>query len=333
MARGDTDTVRRLLGGIVSEDVLVAYERLLDADGCREDAAVEVIGDSALVAELSRVGMAQTAPDPSTRGRRLVPVAPDHALEGVLLDLQSELRQRHEKLMGGYQRLNSLAGRPMGLREFANEYVEVIVDREEITRTSTGLMNTAHSDWMSLENGGLETGTYETGGEPPLPIFVGEVRSRAIYEAAFMDSEAGRKLIRECMDAGEEARLLPKIHMKLKMADDRAALLPLTTTGMGGALLIRSWVIVTAIREYFELLWERAAPVSRKITRTDTPLSQVDFDILRLMADGQFDGEIARSLKMSVPTIRRHIDGIRAELGAPNRFTAGVAAHRRGWVD
>jgi DNA-binding CsgD family transcriptional regulator len=329
----DTDAARRLLGGIVSDDVLTAYERLLDAGGCRVDAAVEVIGDPALVAEITRVGMAQTAPDPSTRGKRLVPVAPDHALEGVLLGLQAELRQQHEKLLGGYQRLNSIAGKPTGLRDFANEYIEVIVDREEITRTSTGLMNTAHADWMSLENGGLETGTYDTGGEPPLPVFAGEVRSRSIYETAFMDSAAGRKLIHECMDAGEESRLLPKIHMKLKLADDRAALLPLTTTGMGGALLIRSWVIVKGIREYFELLWERAIPVGSKKTYTDTPLSKVDFDILRLMAEGQLDADIARRLNMSVPTVRRHIDGIRAELGAPNRFVAGVAARRRGWVD
>lgn len=329
----DTDPVRRLLEGIVPDDVLAAYERLLETGGCSEVAAGEVIGDPALVEELSRVGMAQTAPDPSTRGKRLVPVAPSHALEGVLLGLQLELRERHELLMGGYRRLHSMAGAPSGLRDFANDYVEVIVDREEITRASTGLMNTAHADWMSLENGGLETGTYATGGEPPLPIFAGEVRSRAIYETAIMDSEAGRNLVRECMAAGEEARLLPRIRMKLKLADDRAALLPLTTTGMGGALLIRSWVIVAAIREYFELLWERAVPVGSKKTYTDTPLSKVDFDILRLMAEGRFDAEIAKRLNISVPTIRRHIDAIRSELGAPSRFVAGVAACRRGWVD
>ena len=329
----DTDAVRRLLGGIVPDDVVAAYERLLDAGGCNEDAANEVIGDPALVEELARVGMAQTAPDPSARGKRLVPVAPPHALEGALHGLQRELRDQHEKLMGGYKRLNSIAGTPSNLRDFANDYIEVIVDREEITRTSTGLMNTAHTDWMSLENGGLETGTYDTGGEPPLPVFAGEVRSRAIYETTIMDNEAGERLVHACMDAGEEARLLPRIPMKLKLADDRAALLPLTTTGMGGALLVRSGVIVAAIREYFELLWERAVPVGSKKSYTDTPLSEVDFDILRLMVDGRFDAEIAKRLNMSVPTIRRHIDGIRSALGAPNRFVAGVAAHRRGWVE
>lgn len=329
----DPATVRRLLGGIVAEDVLAAYERLLNADGCPEDTAVDVIGDEELVTELSRVGMAQTCPDPSTRGRRLVPVAPEHALEGALLGMQTELRRQHEKVLDGYRRLKLLPGAPSGGQDFANDYLEVITDREEITRTSTGLMNTAHADWMSLENGGLETGGYDAGAEPPLPVFAGEVRSRAIYESSFMDRPDSRRLVQQCMDAGEEARLLPKIPMKLKLADERAALLPLTMTGMGGAVLIRSYVIVAAIREYFEMLWERAVPVGSKRTFTGTPLSEVDFRILRLMADGKFDEEIAKKLKMAVSTVRRHIDSIRNELGAPNRFAAGVAAHRRGWVE
>lgn len=330
----DPATVRRLLGGIIADDVLAAYERLLNADGCPEDAAAEVIGDEELVTELSRVGMAQTCPDPSTRGRRLMPVAPEHALEGALLGMQTELRRQHEKVLDGYRRLKMLPGTPSSGQDVVNDYIEIITDREEITRTSTGLMNTAHSDWMSLENGRLETAGYDAGtAEPPLPIFAGEVRSRSIYESWLMDMPDARRLIQDCMDAGEEARLLPKIPMKLKLADERAVLLPLTTTGMGGAVLIRSYVIVAAIREYFEMLWERAVPVGSKKTFTGTPLSEVDFQILRLMAGGKFDEEIAKKLKMAVSTVRRHIDGIRNELGATNRFAAGVAAHRRGWIE
>ncbi len=48
--------------------------------------------------------------------------------------------------------------------------------------------------------------------------------------------------------------------MKMKLADRTTAMLPLTPgrAGTAGALVIRAPVIITALREYFEMLWERA---------------------------------------------------------------------------
>ena len=49
--------------------------------------------------------------------------------------------------------------------------------------------------------------------------------------------------------------------MKMKLADQHTALLPLTPAGTAGALLIRAPVITAALREYFELLWDKATPI------------------------------------------------------------------------
>ena len=49
--------------------------------------------------------------------------------------------------------------------------------------------------------------------------------------------------------------------MKMKLADHTTAMLPLTPTGTAGALVIRAPVIIAALREYFEMLWERATPL------------------------------------------------------------------------
>jgi hypothetical protein len=50
------------------------------------------------------------------------------------------------------------------------------------------------------------------------------------------------------------------VPMKMKLADQSAALLPLTPTGTAGALLVLAPLITAALREYFELLWDNATP-------------------------------------------------------------------------
>ena len=89
----------------------------------------------------------------------------------------------------------------------------------------------------------------------------GQVRCRSIYAAAAMDDPAARQIIQACAEAGEQARLLPSVPMKMKLADTTTAMLPLTPNGTAAALVIRAPVIITALREYFELLWDRATPL------------------------------------------------------------------------
>jgi hypothetical protein len=126
---------------------------------------------------------------------------------------------------------------------------------------SHALVNVARDDWMSLENSHLETPLDEATSYSPPPAFEKSVRCRAIYETSVLDSTIGARNVEELINQGEEARLVPRIGMKMKLADESMAMLPLTPTGMEGAMIIRSAVIAGALREYFELLWERAMPV------------------------------------------------------------------------
>ena len=91
--------------------------------------------------------------------------------------------------------------------------------------------------------------------------YLGQRRCRSIYAASAMDDPVARRIIRGCAEAGEQARLLPAVPMKMKLADHTTAMLPLTPTGTAGALVVRTPVIIAALREYFELLWERATPL------------------------------------------------------------------------
>jgi len=110
-------------------------------------------------------------------------------------------------------------------------------------------------------------------------------------------------------------------------------MLPLTPTGTAGALVIRTPVIITALREYFEMLWDRATPL--KPERGAGPagrLTPAQQAVLEMMAEGLLDDAIARRAGLSTTTVRRHIAAIMTRLDVSSRFAAGAAAQRKGWI-
>ena len=55
-------------------------------------------------------------------------------------------------------------------------------------------------------------------------------------------------------------------------------------------------------------------------------------DVLRLLANGQSDREIARELSISPHTVHGHVSNLLGKLGVTSRTAAAVAAHRHGLV-
>ena len=324
-----------LFEGLVPAGVIEAYERLLASNGCAQDQAEALVGDAGLVAALTGWGMAHVQPHSPADPAWLRPATPDLALQGVLAGHQNQLARDQERLLDGHQRLAEAQARfGIGMNgQLPTHLVSVVSDRAEISELSAALMNTARKDWMSLEN--LVTEMPLTGdfAQPPLLAFAGRVRCRSIYAAPAMEDPAARRIIQACVEVGEQARLLPAVPMKMKLADHTTAMLPLTSTGTAGALLVRAPVIIAALREYFELLWERATPL--KASRPAAPgdrLTPAQQRVLELMAQGLHDDAIAHSAGISTTTVRRHITAILNRLGVSSRFAAGAAAQRRGWI-
>lgn len=154
-------------------------------------------------------------------------------------------------------------------------------------------------------------------------------RSRAIYPARAL-TEAPHTL-RHRAEAGEEIRVVPELPSRmfiigtthlilpepLGMADE-----PRTLTRQRGLVELGTWL--------FETLWERAATVpelERGQARPDLRRS-----LLQLLAAGQQDEQIARTLGVSLRTVRRRIAGLMSDVGADTRLQLGVEAVRRGWL-
>ncbi len=63
-----------------------------------------------------------------------------------------------------------------------------------------------------------------------------------------------------------------------------------------------------------------------------SPLSPREIDVVRLIADGRGNGEIAETLHLGLGTVKGHIRDILEKLSAADRAQAAVTALRRGLI-
>jgi two-component system, NarL family, response regulator LiaR len=63
-----------------------------------------------------------------------------------------------------------------------------------------------------------------------------------------------------------------------------------------------------------------------------SPLTPRELDVLRLMADGIGNAEIAERLHLGLGTVKGHVRDILVKLAASDRTQAAVTALRRGWI-
>ncbi|GAA1892441.1 helix-turn-helix transcriptional regulator [Actinomadura bangladeshensis] len=326
------EAAERLLKDLVPDELLASYTRLLAQGWCSESDGADLLGGAERVEALIAAGMAHVQSSGPALPPRLAPVPPDLALQGTLAALTRRLVADQERLLAGQRRMaetNPWAS-PI-VDESSDRLVRIITDREEIGNVSRSLITAARHDWMTMDNQSVERPMDELTAVPPPPSFEGHVRCRALYETSCAEHPVGVRTIEIAVEAGEEARLLPRIGMKMKLADEAIAMLPLTPTGMSGALLIRSSVIAAALREYFELLWERAIPFGA--ANPESPLKPRERQVLSMLAEGLTEASIAKRTGVSVTTVRRDAATIREKLGFyHHHFAAGAAAVRRGWI-
>ncbi|MFC4784431.1 DNA-binding response regulator [Nocardioides sp. MAHUQ-72] len=154
-------------------------------------------------------------------------------------------------------------------------------------------------------------------------------RSRAIYPVRAL-TEAPDTL-RARAEIGEQIRVLPDLPTRMFIIGTTHAVLPepLGFTDEPRSL-VRQQGLVEALTLLFELLWERAAPVPA-LDRGEARPDLRRF-MLQQLASGAQDEQVARTLGISLRTVRRRVADVLTELGADTRFQAGVEAVRRGWL-
>lgn len=153
--------------------------------------------------------------------------------------------------------------------------------------------------------------------------------SRTLYPFTLLqrDHEGADRRVR----AGELVRLLPDVPTRLAIFGDEAVALPdQWGRPMGAILVIRQPPVVAACRTLFDQLWQQATIYPGTAEHADyQPARQ---RLLELLARGAKDEQIARTMGLSLRTVRRRVAELLADLGVDTRFQAGMEASRRGWL-
>lgn len=159
-------------------------------------------------------------------------------------------------------------------------------------------------------------------------------RWREIHSLSSMrDPELARRALEHIPTFGVEVRLIPTPPVWLTVADDEVALISTGPTPRSGVLLVRVPEMVQMMRQWFDVLWVTATPVSPEVGEATPEHAEASTQrLLRLLATGLTDDAIGRLLGVSPRTIRRRVAELEAVAGATNRLQLALRAAELGWV-
>jgi DNA-binding CsgD family transcriptional regulator len=243
----------------------------------------------------------------------------------------------------------------------ADELTRVVVGHAAVGDWYSRLEHRATTDFVAFDRPPYVVASNES----TQRVALGRgVRWRAVYTVASISADGSWQGVHRLGADGEEARITHDLPVKLAVADRRVALVSIGhDPDRPEALVTESEPLVAALYDLFEARWRSALPVpgtpgagraavdwasvaarlaaasgtatpsrdqeARLALRPPTPAER---DLLALVAAGATDEVIAGQLGISSRTLRRRLHALFDELGASNRFHAGVEAARRGWV-
>lgn len=161
------------------------------------------------------------------------------------------------------------------------------------------------------------------------------VTQRVIYSRESLEHPGHlTEVIEPCVKAGEQARVLPSVPVKLVIIDEAYALVSLSIKEAdvhNTMLVVQPCGLLSALMALFEQSWQNALPFHGRTTRPGG-LPPADRRLLWLLAGGASDDVIAREMGFSRRTLYRRLQVLMARLGASNRFQMALHAQRSGWL-
>jgi predicted DNA-binding transcriptional regulator len=290
-----------------------------------------------VVARLDRLGLVTS----SDGGGVWTAVPPDVALVRLQRGREEELaRQAREVEEGRAALAQFLLSVPQYGSDSARRLVEVVDGAEEVGRRVLQVTESARASLRILDRPPYVYNTPESGSTLDLELRMLKmgVTYRVIYDAASFTPPELSECFAESLAAGERARVLAEVPVKLCIADNDVAILPLVPgPGQPGrAVVLHTPVMVEPFAALFESLWSRAIPVGPESpgieVASGTEPAPDERALIMLLAAGMKDGAIARHLRVSERTVNRRIAELIDRLDAHTRFQAGAQAARRGWL-
>ncbi|GAB3938767.1 helix-turn-helix domain-containing protein [Kribbella albertanoniae] len=212
--------------------------------------------------------------------------------------------------------------------------VEAIKGRANASRRIDELAQKVQHSFWALTPVHIDDAVRPIEGSPDLPLLERGIKMRAVYLQSMMDSKVASEYAATIHRLGGEVRATPTLPMRLLIFDQEIAVMPMDPGNhAAGAVIHRSPAVVNVAVALFDSYWSRASGLFSPEDRdNETPLTPHEAEVLRLLAGGAKDEQVARLLGISLRTARRITANLSERLDAASRFELGVAAAKRGWV-
>jgi sugar-specific transcriptional regulator TrmB/DNA-binding CsgD family transcriptional regulator len=256
---------------------------------------------------------------------------PEHALEVLLLARERDIH----RVRALTERLTERHRDARRSRD-STALIQVVTGRDGVARCGQQLFNRAERELRGIDAPPYAQASDGERVNSATAIAGRGIRSRFIHARDTLSMPGAVARVEVDIAAGEDVRFLPETPMKLIIADEQAALIPLLATPqvLDACILVHPSALLEALSTLFESLWERAQPYMPGETASIGPnefINEEERRIISLLAMGMSDEAIARQLQLGYRTVQRRVQALLGRLGAASRFQAGVLAASRGW--
>ncbi|OIJ67061.1 helix-turn-helix domain-containing protein [Streptomyces mangrovisoli] len=322
-ALGIDGHTERVYGLLIRDSPRAASEVAAEL-GCSVDRArraLEILVEAGLVTTEGGRPVRHRAVDPRL-GLAALHRTRLHEVERAARDVDSYVAEYHERM----------------LRSDTRRLVEVVEGPRAISARIAELLAGAEHEVLAFDAPPYVNGNGATAAEEE--VLRRGVAVRAIYQTEVLELPDHAASLRRITALGEQARVVPRVPIKMVMVDGRDAVVPLTASDEGTRSTIaqvRRSRLCDALRELFEAYWAQATPVFAAAPAAPAAgghpdLSEQDQALLGLLNAGLKDEAVQRQLGISERTLRRRTAELTDRLGATSRFQAGAQAVRRGWI-
>jgi len=206
-----------------------------------------------VLATLVQKGLAATRPGTAVK---YVPTAPELAIERLVSDQRSELADLERAAAA---MIEQLAPEFASGRQHTDplEYIEVLRDRRAINERFGELQESVKDEILVFTKPPYAKPAQEevTGLE-----VVREHKARSVYEFSAFDDADFIKGVRQFIEAGEEARFVPELPLKLVIIDESIVLFGMEDPVVGGSeltlMVVEHHSLAKILKIGFDSVWD-----------------------------------------------------------------------------
>jgi DNA-binding CsgD family transcriptional regulator len=313
----------------LSDDEIKVYQHLLRTGPSSITELDEAVPDRAAGIDATLGGLVQAglARRSGSDHSRYLPVPPDAGLEAMTLRRESELKQARIEVLNAYDEFRRTVH-----NESTTHLIEVVTGNAIVERIRQ-IKGGAQREILAIDSP-----PYYIGGpnQEEIEHLKRGVSYRVVYSPESVEVPGYlTENILPCVEAGEQARVLPDVPAKLTIIDGSIAFVSMSvrdTDVNRSLLIIRPSSLLTALIGMFELCWRNALPLHASVGAEDDRLEPIERRLLALLATGAADDTIARTLGISRRTFFRYLERLMNRTGASTRFQLALHAARENWL-